>query len=142
MKATLLLRKDHETMRALLDQLRRPARGKDKATHFEGVRREILTHLKIEDDLFYPEILSAPEADAQVVETASQHHREIEDLLNGAVHENSSALDALAEKMEEHFAFEEEHLMEQARLNLSEYRLEELGLEMEDRRRMLRLSAA
>lgn len=147
MKATVLLRKDHEAMRSLLAHLQRPANTKAKAPQFEEVRRELLMHLRIEEDLFYPEVQTALAADATIVDTAREQHREIKRLLDEASQATASKffeprLAALIHKTEEHFDFEEEVFLEQARQSLPEHRLEELGLEMEERRGFLRLSAA
>jgi hemerythrin-like domain-containing protein len=48
----------------------------------------------------------------------------------------------LIEEVNAHIDKEEEQIFDEARKNMSEYRLEELGLEIEDRRRMLTLMAA
>jgi len=146
MKATALVRRDHEAMRSLLAHFQEPSRGHGKAPQFEQVHREILMHLEMEEELFYPEVQNAPAAEATVVGTAQEHHREIRRLLDEASQSAASKpfqpkVSALLHKIEEHFNFEEEILLEQARQSLSEYRLEELGLEMEDRQRLLRLAA-
>ena len=50
-------------------------------------------------------------------------------------------MQALFETVQAHIQFEEDNVFEEARKLLSEYRLEELGLEMEDRRRFLQIAA-
>jgi hemerythrin-like domain-containing protein len=51
-------------------------------------------------------------------------------------------IQALTQRVSEHIEFEEAELFEEARKVLSEYRLEELGLEMEQRRKLLQITAA
>jgi len=145
MKVTVLLQKDHEVVRSLLDQLR--TLGKDKMSAFEEVHRELLTRLQIEEDLLYGELSRAVAVDATIGDKAQAQHDEIKRLLDEASEsEGSKSFEArimsVIRKIDEHFDFEEDVLLEQVRQSLPEYRLEELGLEMEDRRRFLRLSAA
>jgi hypothetical protein len=48
----------------------------------------------------------------------------------------------LIAQVNRHIAMEEDAIFDEARKNLPEYRLEELGLEMEDRRKILTTVAA
>ena len=57
MKVTVLLRNDHETLRGMFDQLKKPtgARGQNgKKDLFNEIRREILIHSQMEREIFYP----------------------------------------------------------------------------------------
>jgi hemerythrin-like domain-containing protein len=49
---------------------------------------------------------------------------------------------AMMDEVIRHIEREEEEIFDEARKNLPEYRLEELGLEMEDRRKILTQLAA
>ena len=146
MKATILLRNDHENLLTLLEQGINPARGND--AQFQRIRDEIVLHSRIEEELFYSELENTSSARAHMlVNTAVAQHREIEQLLNEMAPQFSARkfdqqMGLLLEKLKAHLQFEEEEIFEEARQYLSEYRMEELGLEMEDRRRFLRLSAA
>lgn len=148
MKATALLRRDHETLQSLFARLQRPTRANDKVGVCEEIRREIKMHSSIEEELFYPELENtASSRAAELVGKARSQHEEIDGLLdqlgqNGASRKYDEQVTALIEKVEEHLAFEEEEIFEVARQSLSEFRMEQLGLEMEDRRRFLRLAAA
>ena len=143
MKATLLLRKDHDTLRALIEQLRRPTRGTDRAAYLEQIRQEFRLHSQIERELFYPELRNSSSTKVQeLTESAERQQDEINRLIDEVTEHSSGKrtedqITALFEKAGEYLEFEEEEIFEDARQHLSEYKLEELGLEMEERRRML-----
>jgi len=146
MKATMLLRKDHDEIRTLLMRARKGS-GADKASHVEELREAVRMHFKIEEDMFFPELLNTPsnEVEAQV-NTAVERRRRIEKLLEGIAADTparrlETQVATLEAQLEEHFRFEEE-VFETARLSFSEFRMEQLGLEMEERRRFLRRPAA
>src|SRR5689334_3191783 len=84
MKATLLLRKDHEKVRELFEKIR----GAKSAAHngnralFEGIRREITAHSHIETELFYPALLETTSKRAEeLVAAARDDHEKIDKLL-------------------------------------------------------------
>jgi len=147
MKATLLLKKDHENLQAMFAQFNTGSR-KDRDTQFAEIRREIETHNRIERELFYPELENSTLPDAiEAARRAVADHDAINEMLHeignlGAQHKQfPSKMEALIEKVQAHVQFEEDDLFEEARKVLSEYRLEELGLEMEDRRKFLEIAA-
>jgi hemerythrin-like domain-containing protein len=51
-------------------------------------------------------------------------------------------MDRLIDEVNQHIEMEEEEIFDEARKNLPEFRLEELGLEMEARRKILTTLAA
>jgi hemerythrin-like domain-containing protein len=148
MKATLLLRKDHETILSMLSQFNNGNR-KDKDALFAEIRRELEWHTRVEEELLYPELQNSisPEA-AEIAARAVADHEGIDAIIGelaalGPQNKQFAArMQALTECLQKHIAFEEDEVFEEARKTLSEYRLEELGLEMEDRRRFLQISAA
>ena len=147
MKATLYLRRDHESLQSALAQLLEGR--KDKDALFNQVRREIEMHARVEEEFLYPELLGSASPDAaETAGRAIEDHQAILTMLGelagmGAQHKQFlSKIQALSDRLNEHVEFEEDQLFEEARKSLSEYRLEELGLEMEQRRKMLQISAA
>lgn len=148
MKATLLLKKDHENLQSMFAQFERSG-PKEREAQFADIRREIEMHSQVELELFYPELANStlPEA-VEAAARAVAQHKSIEEVLHELVKlgvQNklyAPRMQALFEKVEAHIQFDEDSLFEEARRVLSEYRLEELGLEMEDRRRFLQISAA
>jgi hemerythrin superfamily protein len=152
MKVTVLLRNDHESLRVMFDQFKKPtsARGQNgKKELFNEIRREILIHSQMEREIFYPAVVGTSSARAnELISQAEQEHRSVEKLLQelSGMSASDKQFDArmgtLMDQVNEHIEMEEEQIFDEARKNLPEYRLEELGLEMEDRRKILSTMAA
>jgi hemerythrin superfamily protein len=148
MKATVLLRNEHETVKSLFDHYKK-ANGRaqnGKQGLFEEIRREILLHSQMEIEIFYPALAGTPSTTAgNLTATAEEEHRKIEALLdsmNSQDKDFDSKMNELMDTVTRHIDMEEEQMFDEARKNLPEYRLEELGLEMEDRRKILARLAA
>ena len=62
--------------------------------------------------------------------------------LTGSEKDFDAKMERLTSEVTGHIEMEEEEIFDEARKNLPEYRLEELGLEMEDRRKILGSIAA
>jgi hemerythrin superfamily protein len=152
MKATLLLRKDHEKIHELFEKFgtaNRPG-ANGKRSLFEEIRRELTLHLKVENEVFYSALRdhSTTKSTVDLVDSLSGDHDKIERLLEQI--ENSenddklleSSVTRLIELVDAHIQQEEDQLYSEARRVLSEQRLEELGLEMEHRRRIFTQIAA
>lgn len=152
MKVTVLLRNDHEALKGMFNQFKKPtsARGQNgRKDLFNEIRREILIHSQMEREIFYPALSGTSSAHAtELVSQAEQEHRSIEKLLqelNGMTASDKqfeARMETLMQQVIEHIEMEEEQIFDEARKNLPEYRLEELGLEMEDRRKILQTIAA
>ena len=148
MKVTLLLRNEHDTVRGLFAKLKKTnSRNQNgKQGLFDEIRREILLHSQMEIEIFYPALASTPSTTAgKLVSTAEEEHRTIEALLdsmNAMDKDFDTKMGRLIEEVTQHIEMEEEQIFDEARKNLPEYRLEELGLEMEDRRKILARMAA
>ena len=138
MKATLFLRKDHESLQSLLK----------KDNKLAELRREFEMHSRLEQELFYPELQNSasPEA-ADMATRAIGEHQALDALLQELAtlgpqnKQFGASMDLFIQKLQEHLEFEEDQLFDEARRLLSEYRLEELGLEMEERRKFLHIAA-
>jgi iron-sulfur cluster repair protein YtfE (RIC family) len=143
MKATVLLRNEHETVKSLFGQYKKAnVRNQNgKQGLFNEIRREILLHSQIETEIFYPALAGTPSTTAgKLASTAEEEHRTIEELLESMnPHDKSfdAKMDELIDAVNRHIDMEEEQIFEEARRNLPEFRLEELGLEMEERRKIL-----
>jgi hemerythrin superfamily protein len=153
MKVTVLLRNDHEGISALFDKYRKPnaARAQNgKRELFNEIRRELQIHSQMEQEIFYPALRTTSSARAvELMDEAEQEHQAMEQLLEELTTVNGSdpkQFDAkmaqLIDMVNEHIEKEEEEIFDEARKNLPEYRLEELGLEMEARRKILQTLAA
>jgi len=150
MKVTVLLRNDHETLEGLFTRFKKvSSRNNEKRELFSEIYREILIHSQMEAEVFYPALAATPSARAaELLSTAEQEHRAVEQLLqelngmNGSDKNFEVKMAKLMEDVSRHIQMEEEDIFDEARKNLPEFRLEELGLEMEDRRRILTTIAA
>jgi len=152
MKVTVLLKNDHETMRVLFGKIRKASGSRSqngKKDLFNELRREFLIHSQMEQEIFYP-ALSATSSTraAELVSKAEQEHQAAEKLMhelnsvNGSDKSFETRVTSLIDQMTQHMEMEEEEIFDEARKNLPEYRLEELGLEMEDRKKILGTLAA
>jgi hemerythrin superfamily protein len=151
MKVTVLLRNDHETIKSLFDKFQKsggPRAQNGKKELFNEIRRELLIHSQMELEIFYPALAATSSARAaELVSVAQREHHEVEKLLqelnsmNASDKTFESKMDELIENVGQHIEMEEEEIFDEARKNLPESRLEELGLEMEDRRKILNLAA-
>jgi len=151
MKDTVLLKNDHEGVKALFNKFDKPnSRGQNgKKELFNEIRRELLIHSQMEQEIFYPALSGTSSTQAaQLVAQAEQEHGAIEKLLQelnamtGTEKTFETKMTELMNQVVEHIEMEEDQIFDEARKNLPEYRLEELGLEMEDRRKILTSIAA
>ena len=151
MKVTVLLRNDHETVKSLFEKYRKANGGRNPSSKrdvFNEIRREILLHSQMELEIFYPALAAtSSERATELVSLAEREHHAAEKLLQelnlmGADKDFEIKMNSLIEEVGRHIEMEEEEIFDEARKNLPEYRLEELGLEMEDRRKILSSLAA
>jgi len=152
MKVTVLLRNDHEVVRALFDKFTKPPNSRaqnGKKELFNEIRRELLIHSQMEQEIFYPALSGTSSVEAaQLVAKAEQEHEAIDKLLQelnamtGAEKNFETKMTELMDQVVGHIEMEEDEIFDEARKNLPEFRLEELGLEMEDRRKILTSIAA
>jgi len=145
MKATVLLRNEHEMVKDLFARFKKD-NGRGKQGLFEEIRREILLHSQMEMEIFYPALAGTPSTTAgKLTATAEEEHREIEKLLDSINLQDKlfeDKMDELINAVTAHIEMEEDQIFDEVRKNLPEYRIEELGLEMEERRKILGSIAA
>ena len=151
MKATLFIRKDHERVNELFEKFQKSKTSAQngKRAVFNEIRKELTIHSNLETELFYPELrMSTSEKAEGLVQAATQEHEKIEKLLDeiALIGNNEKQFDArvseLIETVNAHIQEEEDVIFPEARETLTEQRLEELGLEMETRKRILMQVAA
>jgi hemerythrin superfamily protein len=145
MKATLFLRRDHEQIRNLFSQYRQ-GKGNGNRAVLEQIKRELIVHSQIEIELLYPELDFMTGELEKRMRAALQDDRQINKTLSdmtqtGDEKQFESKVASLIEKIDRHID-EEDELFDEIRKNFSEQRLEELGLEMEDRKRLITQIAA
>ena len=151
MKVTVVLRNEHENVKSLFNKYKKPdtrsTNGKKEL--FDDIRREIMVHAQIEREIFYSALTSTSSTTAvSLVAAATEDHRAIEKLfqdlngMNPADHSFEAEMARMMDEVIRHIEKEEAEIFDEARKSLAEYRLEELGLEIEDRRKILTLLAA
>ncbi len=151
MKVTVLLKKDHEVVNNLFSRYKKAgARSQNgKKEMLDEIRKEISLHSQMELDIFYPALQNTASTRAvELTAAAIKEHQEVENLLDELSNMNpqdnkfDTKMTALMDQISDHIRFEEDEIFDEARRNFSEPRLEELGLEMEDRRRIITQIAA
>ena len=151
MKVTVFLRNEHENLKSLFNNYKKSngRNSNERKELFNEIRREILVHSQMEIEIFYPALSSTSSTTADnLVSTAIAEHRAIEKELHELAGISSSdrtfetKVQKLMDDVLQHIETEEEEIFNEVRKSLPEYRLEELGLEMEDRRKILTQLAA
>lgn len=151
MKITVLLKKDHDIVKSFFSAYGKAnGRGQNgRKELFEEIRREIMIHSQMETEIFYPALRgTASTIGEELVASAVEEHNAIEKLLRELANMNvqdrqfDTKMNDLIERVNSHIDKEEEDIFDEARKNLPEYRLEELGLELEERRKILTQLAA
>lgn len=140
MKATDVLRADHTELRELIGAVRATRAG-DRRAAFKALKARFEAHARLEEDVFYPAVRrvrshAAKEAVRQALE---EHHLvdgHLADLDQTDVEDPrfDAGFDRLELAVVRHVEAEEAQVFAHALNNLSDERLERLGLELEGRR--------
>ena len=148
MNAIQLLKKDHVTLRGLLTELEATtARAQKKRVELLAkVNRELKTHSRIEEEIFYPAFKNAGKKgdDAKMFFEATEEHRAAGDLVlpdllsTDPSSENFSGRAKVLKELIEHHAKEEEkEMFPRAKQLLSKDQLDSLGEQMSTRKAQL-----
>jgi hemerythrin superfamily protein len=138
MDATMLLKRDHETVRELFRAFDEAATDADaRRSLFRHIRQELQTHSRVEEHVFYPAVmrLRAEPAREAVRDALEDHHivdgllAELDQLEPEDVRYGEK-MRTLQQSVERHITSEEEALFAQARIHLTDERLERLGRDM------------
>ncbi len=148
MKVTLLLRNERAALKALFAEYQKTGHRNQygKQRFFNAIHKEIRLQSHMTTDVFYTELASTSSTVARALAaTGEQQLRSIEARLNSMNARDpnfDASMSALLEDVNRLIELEEEQIFVEARKILPEYKLESLGLEIEDRRRLLRYLAA
>jgi len=138
MDATTLLKQDHETVRRLFREFVEAAGDHERRrTLYRSIRQELETHSRIEEQVFYPAVMRvrAEPARESVREALEEHHHvdgllaEL-DQLEPDDDRHAAKMRVLQESVERHIDDEESAMFAQARIHLTDERLERLGRDM------------
>ena len=145
MNAIELLKKDHETVRGLFEQLRStPKQSPDQRSQLlEQIAREIQVHSAIEEELFYPafkQVVGEGDKEALYFE-ALEEHRAVGDLVlpdlmatDPGTDRFSGRAKVLKEMIEHHAREEENDMFPVAEKLLGNELLDQLGQAMGERK--------
>jgi hemerythrin superfamily protein len=145
MNALELLRKEHSFVRNLFDQFERTSKtpSEKRMEVFATIRRELQLHCRAEEEIFYPALKAMEGEGRRLVVVAIKEHHDIDALLTRISRrklndkEFDSGFEALVESVNDHLDYEEGEIFRFAEENCSPQQLEEIGSQIEDRRRIL-----
>lgn len=148
MNAIELLKADHDKVRGLFEQLTNTTKRAEKtrAELVEKIRLELDVHTQIEEEIFYPafkEAVGESEDEAMVFEALEEHRAAGElvlpDLLETDITSDrfSGRAKVLKELVEHHAEEEEKEMFKKARALFSREQLDELGVQMAERKKQL-----
>lgn len=141
MSAIAMLKRDHDTLKGLLEELESTTeRGvKTRTELFGRIRNELTVHEAIEEEIFYPTLKQHPRAREIVLEGYEEHS--VVDTLMGELEALpvddetwGAKAKVMIENIEHHIEEEEGEMFAKARQVFDEQELEELGNAMAERK--------
>ncbi|MEA2435256.1 MAG: hypothetical protein QOG54_2713 [Actinomycetota bacterium] len=142
--AIQLLEDDHKKVKKLLAQGDDTTENavKTRTELFEKLKSEMEVHETIEEEIFYPALKEHPKAKEIVLEGYEEHH--VVDTIMGELGETSvedetwgAKFSVMKENIEHHIEEEEGDMFKKARDVFSTEELDELGAQMEARKKEL-----
>src|SRR4030095_5329170 len=137
MDALELLKEDHQKVKELFEEVEETEDEKEKTKIFSEIQRELETHARIEETVFYPAMEQHEELKDMVLESIEEH-KQIKTLLKEIDNLRSDSekfepkLSVLMKNVEHHAEEEEEGKMfPKIREICSQEDLEKLGEELE-----------
>ena len=144
MKATDLLKKDHDAVKKLFSGFVKATDTAKRASLAEEISEELHIHATIEEEIFYPAVKAVRDKQAKFdVEEALQEHKQIKtaiaDIAKVAGDEPGfgAKMKVLQEDVEHHADEEEKEMFKEAQ-KLGSERLEQLGGKMQERKTQLK----
>lgn len=145
MNALTLLRKDHSVVQSLFSKFDRAGKTayEKRSELFAQIRRELQIHSRVEEEMFYPAIKALNGDGRRVASEALREHRDIDELLTQIsrlkpTNKNfEEKVEMLIENVQHHVEEEEGEIFQFAEENCSEEELEDLGQQIEDRKKTL-----
>ena len=142
MDATALLQQEHERVKQLFRDFE-AAHGSaaERRAVMKAIKTELQVHTYIEEEVFYPAVMRLRDDEArETVRDALEEHHLVDGLiaeLDALEPEDArydAAVLALRQNLERHMEREEQAMFAQARIHLTDERLEKLGRLMVARR--------
>lgn len=138
MDATTLLKNDHDAVRQLFREFV-AASGDPEARKVlvRTIRQSLQTHSRIEEEVFYPAVMRVRvESAREAVREALEEHHIVDGLLAELAELDpedagyGEKMRSLQQSVERHLDEEEDAMFAQARIHLTDERLERLGRDM------------
>lgn len=140
MDALSLLKKDHELVKSLMNEMDGEEDQDQLSSMFEQLVDELTVHERIEEDIFYPALQKLPNAKEDVLEAYEEHHLVDEIVEQMDVEPDDDKWKAkftvMKENIEHHIKDEEEKLFPKAEQLLGAEKLMALGVKMADLKRV------
>jgi hemerythrin superfamily protein len=137
MDALELLKQDHQKVKELFEQAEAMEEGKEQKQIFGQIKKELETHARIEETVFYPAMEKYKELKDMVLEAIEEHKqvktllREMDELVSDSK-KFEPKLKVLMENVEHHAEEEEERKMfPKVRELVDQTALDKLGQELE-----------
>jgi hemerythrin superfamily protein len=145
MHVLTLLKKDHSTVESLFDKFEQTGKAahEKKNELFAQIRRELQLHLKGEEEIFYPALKAFNGEGRDLVSEALKQHRDIDQLLTQISRLKPSdknydeKIEMLIDNVEHHVDEEEGEIFRFAEENCSPEQLEDLGNQIDERKKIL-----
>jgi len=145
MNVLKMLKKDHSTVQALFGKFDRTGKSAhDKRNElFIKIRRELQLHSRAEEEIFYPALKALNGEGRNLVSEALKEHKDIDELLTQISRLKPTdknfeeKMEMLIENVDHHVEEEEGEIFQFAEENCSEEQLEDLGRQMDERKKTL-----
>jgi hemerythrin superfamily protein len=145
MNALKMLQKDHAEVMNLFAKLDRTGKTdhEKRSSLFGQLRRALQIHTKAEEEIFYPALKALNGEGRSLISQALKEHREVDELLTQMSrlkpHDKKfeEKFETLVENVEHHIQEEEGEIFQFAEENCSAQELDDLGHELEERKRIL-----
>jgi hemerythrin superfamily protein len=145
MHALKLLKKDHDAVKSLFGKLERTGKAahEKKNELFAQIRRELQLHLRAEEEIFYPALKAFNGEGRDLVSEALKEHKDIDQLLHQLSRlkltdrNYEEKIETLIETVEHHVEVEQGEIFRFAEEKCSLEQLEDLGEQLDQRKRFL-----
>jgi hemerythrin superfamily protein len=149
MDATALLKQDHDAVRQLFRAFAEAGDADGRRMLCRRIRDELRTHSRLEDEVFYPAVMRVRiEPAREMVREALEDHHVVDGLLAELDElepedpRYAETVRRLEESVTRHIEEEEGAMFAQARIHLTDERLERLGRDMAALKASLKPGAA
>lgn len=146
MNVLKILKKDHSTVRSLFNKYDRTGKSslEKRVELFELIRRELQVHSRAEEEIFYPAIKAKNGTEARrLVTQALKEHKDVDELLTQISRLKPSdknfdeKMETLFENVDHHVEEEEREIFQFAEENCSEEELNDIGMQIEERKKAI-----